>query len=325
VTEWQNMAPSYALLLVFLGCVGCIGCSRSPPLPPKAAELNQSGVEALARGDLEVADSRFSLAIEYSPHFVEALTNLGLVELQRGNFERAAALLTKARRVNPDVAQPHHGLGVLSERMGRPDRARDHYQDALRIDPGFVPARANLARLLFGAGELEQARIEFSKLIEAAPDDPSGHAGLAESLIRLGRIVEADTVVEQAQGRFPESAEIRILWCRRLLRRGQTTDAIQGLSALANKRDDLGVAALGWLAAATLAEGRPREALHAARRALSLKSDNEVAAYVVTEASNQLENRAHRTGLRRARSIAAEHPDRVTTWGQTRRDEAGRK
>src|SRR6188768_4000823 len=92
----------------------CLACAGTAPLPPKGLALNEAGVAALAAGDLETADARFSLALEYNPKFVDALTNQGLVELQRGNFERARQLLTRARRLNPDVAQPHHALGVLA-------------------------------------------------------------------------------------------------------------------------------------------------------------------------------------------------------------------
>src|SRR4051812_49530539 len=86
--------------------VSLLGCAGAAPLPPKAIALNRAGAEALAEGDLETADARLSLALEYSPRFVEALVNQGLVELQRGNFDRARELFTRARRLNPDVAQP---------------------------------------------------------------------------------------------------------------------------------------------------------------------------------------------------------------------------
>src|ERR1044071_5941388 len=110
------------------------GCSAGAPLPPQAAALNAAGVEALAAGDLETADARLSVALEYSPRFVEALVNLGLVEVERGNFARARLLCERARRLNPDVAQPHHALGILAERERRPDVASKLYYEALRVD-----------------------------------------------------------------------------------------------------------------------------------------------------------------------------------------------
>src|SRR6187551_2674507 len=163
-----------------LAALGLLACSGSPPLPAKAAELNRAGAEALVQGDLETADARFTLALEYSPRFVEALVNQGLVELQRGNFDRASELIMRARRLNPDVAQPHHALGVLAERQARPDEASRHYYAALEVDPGFAPARANLARLLFDAGMLEEALIQYKRLAEADPDGVDGAIGQAE-------------------------------------------------------------------------------------------------------------------------------------------------
>ncbi len=303
--------------------VGCLGCHRSVPLPPQALELNRSGVDALTQGNLEAADTRFSLALEYSPRFVEALTNLGLVEVQRGNFERAEELLDRARDVNPDVAQPHHGLGVLAERRGQPEQAMDHYRDALEVDPGFAPARANLGRLYFKDNQLEQARIEFSKLVEAAPLDPLGHSGLIESLLRLGRIDEADKLLDRARQELPESGELEILACRRLLRRGNTTEAAGRLARLAIRRDDLGVRALGWLATAELARGRPSHAVKTARRALALNRDDPVAVYALAMALGELGDPEATAWLERALSSDPTNPELRRELGRLGRAKTG--
>jgi len=90
---------------------------------PKAVELNRAGTEALSAGDLETAEARFALALEYHPRFVEALVNLGLVEMQRGNFARARLEFERARRINADLAQPHHALR-RARRAGAPSRCR---------------------------------------------------------------------------------------------------------------------------------------------------------------------------------------------------------
>jgi tetratricopeptide (TPR) repeat protein len=310
------MNPSRTALALLCAC---LGCHRSVPLPPQALELNRSGVEALAQGNLEAADTRFSLALEYSPRFVEALTNLGLVEVQRGNFERAEELLERARSINPDVAQPHHGLGVLAGRRGLTDQAEGHYRDALDVDPGFAPARSNLARLLFNGARLEQARIEFSKLIEAAPLDPLGHAGLIESLLRLGRIGEADALLDRAHEQFPESGELEILWCRRLLRAGNAAEAAKRLSRLGATGDDLGVRALGWLATAELARGRPRHAVGAARHALALDRHDPVAVYAMAMALGELGDPAAQPWLERALSLDPANPELRRAFGRLRR------
>jgi tetratricopeptide (TPR) repeat protein len=292
--------PRPAWILAGIG-FSLLGCAGAAPLPPKAIALNRAGAEALARGDLETADARLSLALEYSPRFVEALVNQGLVELQRGNFERARELVTRARRLNSDVAQPHHALGILAERRARPDEASQHYYDALAVDPGFAPSRANLARLLFDAGMLEEALVQFKRLSEVAPDSPEAHQGLAETLLRLGRVDEADAVTRVARERFPESAELAVLSARSLLRQGELERAIKLLSPLGYGRDDVAANALGWLATAELLRGQPRLAVGAAKRALELEPSSPVATYAMAQALEALGDPSAITWRRRAR------------------------
>lgn len=289
-----------AAILVMTGLL-LGGCSGAAPLPAQALALNRAGAEALARGDLETADARLSLALEYSPRFVEALVNQGLVELQRGNFERARELIARARRLNPDVAQPHHALGVLAERQARPDEASRHYYDALAVDPGFTPARANLARLLFDGGLLNEALVQLRRLAEADPDSVEAQLGLAETLLRLGRIAEAEAVTRSARERFPDSAEVVVLAARGRLRRGDVDSAIALLSPLGHGRDDVAASALGWLATAELLRGDPRRAVGAARRALELEPSSPVAIYAMAEALEALGDPAALSWRRRAR------------------------
>lgn len=291
----RHSAPIFALIGLLL-----VACSGVAPLPPQALALNRAGAEALAQGDLETADARLSLALEYSPRFVEALVNQGLVELQRGNFERARELIARARRLNPDVAQPHHALGVLAERQARPDDASRHYYDALAVDPGFAPSRANLARLLFDAGMLNEAWVQFKRLVEAAPDSVEAHQGLAETLLRLGRVEEAEAVTRDAQQQFPDSPELVVLAARAELRRGRVARAVELLSPLGYGRDDVAANALGWLATAELLRGDARRAVGAAKRALALEPDSPVATYAMAQALEALGDPAALSWKRRA-------------------------
>jgi Flp pilus assembly protein TadD len=279
-------------------------CRGSAPLPPRALELNQGGIEALRAGELDIASTRFELALEYSPRFVEALTNQGLVELQRGNFVRARQLLERARRINPDVAQPHHGLGVLAERQLRPDLAAERYRDALEVDPGFTPSRDNLARLLFVAGHIEHARAEFARSVAVAPDDLHGLVGLVECLLRLGRIAEADATLDQAQLVHPEAPEVVVLLARRALRRERPDEAAELLTPLARGDADIAVTALGWLGVAELLRGRPRHAVGAGRRALEMSPEDSLATWVVAAGLHALNDRQAASWRDRAAAVS---------------------
>jgi tetratricopeptide (TPR) repeat protein len=298
---WLRFSVCLGLILMLLGCAG------TAPLAPKAVDLNRAGSDALAAGDLQTAEARFALALEYHPRFVEALTNLGLVEMQRGNFARARVQLERARRINPDLAQPHHGLGVLAEREHRPDLAAEHYRDALKVNPGFGSSRANLGRLLYAAGQYDEAREQFLRLVEVDPGQLAGHTGLAETLLQLERFQESEQVVAKALGEFGDAPELLLLAARHLLRANKLDQAEQVLVPLTAKSDDIGRAAWAWLGACRLARGQLRPALDAANRAFALDRDDPLATYVVAMALREARDERAVRWLERAHLLAPQN------------------
>ena len=293
---------------VLLAAASCLACTGTAPLAPKAVALNQAGTEALAQGNLEMAEARFALALEFHPRFVEALTNLGLVEMQRGNLTRAKVLFERARRINADLAQPHHALGVVAERERRPDVASDHYREALRVNPGFGPSRANLARMLFAAARYDEARDQFTRLIEIDPALLAGRTGLAESLLQLGREGESDAVLERARADFGPAPELILLEARQQLRRGLVAEAEAMLLQLAQGHDDTARAAWSWIAAGRLAGGDATGALEAAERAFTLDRNDAVATFVVAMTLAGGKDPRAAVWLERARALAPRHP-----------------
>jgi tetratricopeptide (TPR) repeat protein len=300
------MSNVYATPLALLFALAS-ACAATAPLSPKAVELNRTGSEALAQGNLELAEVRFTLALEYHPRFVEALTNLGLLEMQRGNLERARVHLERARRINSDLAQPHHGLGVLEERVRRPDRAAEHYRDALKVDPGFYPSRINLGRILFAAGQLDEAREQFLKVVDHAPAELAGYTGLAETMLRLGRENDCDAVVRTARERGLDGPELDLLDARRALRTGDTKEARENLERLASGSGDIAGRARSWLAVACLEAEDPKGALAAAGRAFEIDRDDPLATYVTAMALLRLNDRRALAWLERAEKLAPHH------------------
>jgi Flp pilus assembly protein TadD len=253
------------------------------PLPAKAVELNTAGAEALATGDLTTAEARLSVALEYSPRFVEAWVNLGYVDLRRGNFEQARRDFMHARDLNPDIPAPHHALGLLSDIEDRGDEAEKHYRAALKVDPGFAPARVNLARRLFARGQYENAREQFQRLEQVAPELAAGWEGEAEALLQLGRDAEAESVVARARERFGDTAPLMLLLGREHLARGEWAEAEAVLAPLVAEADrGRASAAWGWIAVGRVGRGDYGGAAEAARAAIELDRDDRVAAYALS-------------------------------------------
>lgn len=259
------------------------GCAAEAPLPPKAVLLNTAGAQALARGDLASAEASLSVAIEYSPRFVEAWVNLGYVELTRGSFDQARRDFLKARSLNRDLPAPHHALGVLAEAQGDGPAAEALYRDALRVDPGFGPARANLARRLFARGQFENAREQFQRLREVQPGAAEGWAGEAEALLRLDREAEAEAVVASGRASAGDAPALLLVLARLRLAAGDWDEAEAILAPLTGVGDRArAAAAWSWIAVARAGRGDAEGSREAARAALAANQDDPVARYALS-------------------------------------------
>jgi Flp pilus assembly protein TadD len=265
------------LLVPLLGA-----CAGTVPLPKKVVALNAAGARALADGDLAAAEARLSVALEYSPRFVEAWVNLGYVELRRGNFEQARRDFLEARALNEDIPAPHHALGVLADEQGDGELAERSYRRALEVDPGFAPARANLARRLFARGQYENAREQFQRLREVAPAGVDGWAGEAESLLQLGREVESEQVVRRGRAAAGDGPALMLLVARAQLARGEYDDAEAVLAHVVGDRDRVrSGAGWAWMAVARLGRGDVAGARTAAMAALAVDREDPVARYAL--------------------------------------------
>jgi len=279
---WPARAAGLPLLALLVAAPLLVACAGTVPLPKKAVALNAAGAEALARGDLSGAEARLSVALEYSPKFVEAWVNLGYVELRRANFEQARRDFVKARAINEDLPAPHHALGLLADEQGDGETAERMYRKAIEVDPGFAPARANLARRLFGRGQYENAREQFRRLREVAPDGAEGWAGEAEALAQLGRDAEAERVVAQGRAAVGDDPALMLLVAREQIGRADFDDAEAVLAQLVNDRErGRRAAAWAWIAVARVGKGDVAGARVAAGAALAVDRDEHVARYAL--------------------------------------------
>ncbi len=257
------------------------GCASAAPLPPKALALNDEGAEALGAGDVEVAEARLALALEYNPRFTEAWVNLGLVKLRQHDYAGARKDFEKAVSLNPDLPAPMHALGILEEVVGEPRKAEARYADALAIDPGFGASRANLGRLLFARGAYEEAREQFLRLVQVAPEQVEGYTGLVDCYWKLGRDAEADAILERAEHRFASVPGVELLLARRAMKRGELDDAEARLVTLTEGQDGRYHApAWAWLGVARLARGDATGAKAAMDEALARDPNDGVARFL---------------------------------------------
>lgn len=191
----RNLSVHLPLSLV-LTLVSAAGCATTG-LPPEAIEQNARGADLLGRGDLDGAEARFRLSLEYHPRFSEPRANLGVVAMERGDLEAAEDDLRSAIELNEDFAEAWGNLGVVLERQGRWPAAEKAYAKSLSINPGLVPPRKNLAALLMRRGQFAMARAHLMRVVALVPGDADAGGLLAYAEFRLGRVPSARARAEE--------------------------------------------------------------------------------------------------------------------------------
>lgn len=188
-----------ALLVAALALASC----RTPStIHPLAAENNTFGTRYLEEGQLDKAQHRFELALEYNVDYPEPYNNLCLVWIKRGNLKRAKELCIKALRFNNDFAEAHNNLGYIYMQERTLGKAADSFRNALKVNPGYLEARYNLCLTLLRLKRPEEARVCYSKVVEVNPHVADPYRDLCvmdiddgsfpEALGNCGRAVELD-------------------------------------------------------------------------------------------------------------------------------------
>ena len=191
------------------------GCAAGGTLPEAAVEHNTAGAESLAAGELDDAEARFRLALEYHPGFAESRANLGLVAFQRGQLDDAEGHLRSAIRLDANFDEAWSNLGLVLAAMGQILDAKRAFETALAIDPGLVEARRNLADLDMREANYTEARAHLMRLVQivdaSTADGARASAMLAYCELRLGRGEEALYRAEVVLNVRPDEALARLV------------------------------------------------------------------------------------------------------------------
>lgn len=192
-------------------------------------------------GKLDLAIAQYRKALALRPDLETSHYNLATALAKQGDLEEARRHLEEAVRQRPSYAEAWNNLGNVLYQMGRRDEAGERYRRAIECDAGFLAARKNLA---YAYGEQGRARESIAEYREAARIDPDDSSVLNNLAWLLATAPDpADRDPSEAV-RLAESA------CK--------------LTGYAD------VVCFGTLAAAYFADGRFKEAVSTASRAIAL-------------------------------------------------------
>jgi tetratricopeptide (TPR) repeat protein/predicted Ser/Thr protein kinase len=116
----------------------------------RAASLVRDGRDALGRGDLDEAETRFHQALRIDRNDPAALEGLADVAFQRGEYARAAAFASRAVQRRPKSASLRIKLGDAYFKVLRYDDASEAYRKAAELGSGIAAERLRMVQTRLG-------------------------------------------------------------------------------------------------------------------------------------------------------------------------------
>ncbi|MEO7068265.1 MAG: sulfotransferase [Rhodanobacter sp.] len=188
---------------------------RTAGLPPAAVRLLHQANAAMAKKQLDVAESALIATLAIARDCVEAQRLLGVIQQMRGDYAQAITILRQALTLDRDDALLHmnlgsalyaggaiaealtsaqracelapelpaawYNLGKMCDLQSLPERAFAALQRALQFDPQHIAARMLLAKVQTSQGASADAAVNYRAVLRRQP----GHANAWLALANL--------------------------------------------------------------------------------------------------------------------------------------------
>ncbi|MBD3314955.1 MAG: tetratricopeptide repeat protein [Chitinivibrionales bacterium] len=161
----------------------------------KAYALNQKGLDALERGDLDSALGYFESASDVLVGYSDAVNNRGVVYFRRGTVFRAEEIWKALAAADPDYAIVHYNLGVAAFYDKEYKKARRYLARGLQCNPRFHQALIMLGRVDMVEGKKRDAVRHWEKAYDIAPRERDVWAMYAYGSVEIGDTTRAEKVL----------------------------------------------------------------------------------------------------------------------------------
>lgn len=133
------------------------GCQTRNDNNPELLRHQVACVQYLEKQDLDSAETRCKLCLEYEKANPECNNALGMMWYLRGNWEEAKKYYKRAMRARPDFPEARNNMGVIEMEENDYSDAEELFSSAIKINPGYEDGRANLAWCYRVRGDIEYA------------------------------------------------------------------------------------------------------------------------------------------------------------------------
>ena len=177
-------------------------------VPDRPEIHNALGLTLQAMGDNAAARHAFKRALELSPRYVAARTNLAALLCSLGHFDDAIASLRQGSELVPAEHEFHVGLGRAYEAFGNLSEARSAYSTAIRANPDSFEALWRLGRLAQREFDLFSAITAFEAALRLRPDDVELWIWIGNAYLDVGASGQATRCFREALNLKPDYAEV---------------------------------------------------------------------------------------------------------------------
>ena len=165
----------------------------APRVQPEVAQ----GYEALRRGDLVLAKSRYEAALAVDAFNIDASLGLATIAARSGDRAGAATHYRRALELDAKNASALAGLASLAD-YSRPESLEAQMRADLTRHPQSAPLHFALGNLYASQSRWSDAQAAYFEAHRFAPDDADISYNLAVSLDHLGQSRSATDFYQRA-------------------------------------------------------------------------------------------------------------------------------
>jgi len=161
--------------------------------------MNTNGTVFTKQGKLDLAFKELKRALEITPDFPDAHSNLGVVYCLQGKYDLAIAEHKRALEIEPDNPDAHTNLGITYQKKGKLSRAIKEHKKAIALDSNHAKAHLNLGNAYNEKGKLKLAIEEYKKVIALDPTYANHLFLLGNNLLQLKNEELINKILEQSK------------------------------------------------------------------------------------------------------------------------------
>lgn len=172
--------------------------ARLATLPPRLSATIEHAGNALAAGDLRLAQSLLGNALSVAPTQADVLRLYGLLLANLGNLPAAYANFEAALRAAPDDALGYWQFAQACEQAGDAANAWRLRERAVQVLPESPMAWADLGGHLARHQQPDLALAPLERATRLAPDFPPALLKFGDALVSCGRAEEGAAAMRKA-------------------------------------------------------------------------------------------------------------------------------